>query len=290
MEKGPVLIVGCGDVGINTAKLLVDQGHRVVGLRRNTAALPDFIEPLAADIADPASLAPLWHQSFATVLVTTSAGEFSPQRYQSVYVDGLKNVLASLQHHPPGQLLLASSTSVYHQQDGSWVDERSATEPEGFAGRCQLAAESLALASGLAATVVRFAGIYGPGRERLLRRLQQGYIVAASNSNYSNRIHSHDCAGILAHLVARRQRGESLERQYLAVDCKPTPLREVCEWLAQTLGLDPGSMEEDAMSLRGGNKRCSNRRLLQSGYRFVYPDYKAGFAALLGKDNVSPAP
>jgi nucleoside-diphosphate-sugar epimerase len=281
MEKESVLIVGCGDVGIATARLLTDSGYHVVGLRRNTDALPGFIEPMKADIVDPGSLAPLQNRQFAWVLVTSSAGEFSQQRYHSVYVNGLQNVLASLQRHPLRHLLLASSTSVYHQQDGSWVDESSTTAPSGFAGRCQLQAEALAIASDIPATVVRFAGIYGPGRERLLSRLREGYIVAADNGNYSNRIHRADCAGILAHLVALQQRGERLQSHYLAVDCEPTPLREVCEWLARSMGLDPRTMQQDAIPTRGGNKRCSNQRLLHSGYHFVYPDYKAGFAAML---------
>ncbi len=290
MATGPVLIVGCGDVGIATARLLVQSGYTVVGLRRHTAALPGFIEPLAADISQPASLQPLQQRQFSWVLVTSSAGEFSEQRYRAVYIDGLRNVLASLRQHPPKHLLLASSTSVYHQQDGGWVDEMSATIPDNFAGRCQLEAEALAIGSDIPATVVRFAGIYGPGRLRLLSRLRQGYIVAADNLNYSNRIHRRDCAGILAHLIALRQGGATLERHYLAVDCAPTPLREVCEWLAQSMGLDPENMQQDRSPLRGGNKRCSNRRLLRSGYRFVYPDYRAGFGAILQGGAVNPAP
>lgn len=281
MEAQSVLIIGCGDVGIATGKLLVERGYKVAGLRRNSAALPAFIEPLEADICNPGSLAVLQERNFSRVLVTTSAGEFSEQRYRAVYVDGLRNVLQSLQRVPPQQLLLASSTSVYHQQDGSWVDESSATQPSGFAGRIQLEAEALALASEIPASVVRFAGIYGPGRERLLSRLRQGHIVAANSRNYSNRIHSRDCAGVLAHLIALQQLGSTLESHYLAVDCAPTPLREVSEWLAKNIGLDPQAMQEDSTPMRGGNKRCSNRRLLRSGYRFVYPDYQAGFRGLL---------
>lgn len=281
MAAESVLIIGCGDVGIATARLLVERGYRVAGLRRNTGELPAFIEPLAADICVPASLAVLEQRQFSWVLVTTSAGGFSQERYRAVYVDGLRNVLQCLEMRVPKGLILASSTSVYHQQDGSWVDENSATEPVGFAGRIQLEAEALALASQIPSSVVRFAGIYGPGRERLLSRLRQGYIVATDSQNYSNRIHSRDCAGILAHLLAMQQRGVALESHYLAVDCEPTPLREVCEWLASNIGLDPANLQEDATPMRGGNKRCSNRRLLQAGYRFVYPDYRAGFGAIL---------
>jgi nucleoside-diphosphate-sugar epimerase len=276
-----VLIVGCGDVGVGAAKVLAERGYTVFGLRRRTAKLPAFIQPIQADITDAASLSVLAGRQFDQVLVTTSAGEFSEQRYRRVYVDGLANVLQCLQDSPPQRVILASSTSVYHQNDGSWVDEHSPTSPEGFAGQIQLEAEALLKSSPIAGAVVRFGGIYGPGRERLLQRLRQGYIVGAHNRQYSNRIHSADCAGVLAHLVGLQERGASLENTYLAVDSAPTPLREVCEWLARRMGLDVSAMVEDSAPMRGGNKRCNNQRLLDAGYTFSYPDYRAGYGALL---------
>ena len=281
MDNRPILIVGCGDVGTGAAKLLTQSGHKVFGLRRNVNQLPDFIEPIAADITDAASLACLQELEFSQVLVATAAGEFSEQRYRSIYVDGLANVLERLQAQPPQRLILASSTSVYHQNDGSWVNEESDTLPTGFSGRLLLEAEQLLLSSDIPGTVVRFGGIYGPGRERLINRLRQGYIVAAAATQYSNRIHSADCAGVLAYLVAQQLSGAPLSDCYLAVDSAPTPLRLVCEWLAQAMELDISAMSEDASPMRGGNKRCSNQRLLDSGYQFIYPDYKAGFDAML---------
>lgn len=286
MDNRPILIVGCGDVGTGAAELLADSGHKVFGLRRNVSALPDFIAPIAADITNPASLACLYELEFSQVLVATAAGEFSEQRYRSIYVDGLSNVLQCLQAHPPQRVILASSTSVYHQNDGSWVDEDSETSPTGFSGRLLLEAEQLLLACGIPGTVVRFGGIYGPGRERLINRLQQGHIVAAGAQQYSNRIHSADCAGVLAYLVAQQESGAPLSKCYLAVDSAPTPLREVCQWLAQAIGLDVSAMSEDASPMRGGNKRCSNQRLLESGYQFLYPDYKAGFKAVIQGRNL----
>lgn len=281
MDNRPILIVGCGDVGTGAAELLTNSGHKVFGLRRNVNALPDFIEPIAADITDPSSLACLADMEFSQVLVATAAGEFSEQRYRSIYVDGLANVLQRLQARPPQRIILASSTSVYHQNDGSWVDEDSETSPAGFSGRLLLEAEQLLFACGIPGTVVRFGGIYGPGRERLINRLRQGHIVAAGAQQYSNRIHSADCAGVLAYLVAQQQNAAPLNDCYLAADSAPTPLREVCEWLAQAMGLDVSAMSEDAAPMRGGNKRCNNQRLLDSGYQLIYPDYKAGFGAAL---------
>ena len=281
MDDRPILIVGCGDVGQRAANLLADTGHEVFGLRRHVDELTPPVKPVQADVTDPASLTALADMTFSQVLITTAAGDYSEQRYRAVYVDGLANVLECLQPAPPRRVILASSTSVYHQNDGSWVDEDSATAPTGFAGRVMLEAEALLLAAPMPATVVRFGGIYGPGRDRLLKRLRQGHIVASGAGHYSNRIHSMDCAAVLAHLVAAEQRGQPLHRCYLAVDCAPTPLRQVCEWLAQAMDLDVAAMSEEPSPPRGGNKRCSNRRLLDSGYRFIDPDSRAGFASLL---------
>lgn len=282
MHTGRVLIAGCGDIGIRTARLLRQQGLAVSGLRRDPAPLPDFIAPVAADLADAGSLQPLQGQLYSAVVVATAAGEYSEAAYRRVYVEGLRNLLATLAYRPPGCLLLVSSTSVYHQGEGEWIDEDSPTEPTGFAGRLLLEAEQLARDVPWPTSVVRFGGIYGPGRTRLIDSLRAGQMVARENSNWSNRIHSEDCAGVLAHLLALQAAGATLAPCYLAVDSAPTPLREICEWLAGELGLDPAAMSMGGPPRRGGNKRCSNRRLLASGYRFLYPDYRAGFRALLG--------
>lgn len=284
MKNGNILIVGCGEIGMRTASKLVEAGYSVAGMRRNTAALPATVEPITADICDPDSLKQLAGRSFPLVLVSVAAAEFSEQAYRDAYVDGVANVLRALPAAPLQRVIMVSSTSVYHQNDASWVDEDSATLPKHFSGQVMLEAEALLASSSPVATVVRFGGIYGPGRTRLLRRVRQGITVAQDSPHYSNRIHSEDCAGVLAFLLKAAHAGESLLPCYLAVDNAPTPLREICDWLARAEGLDPADMEEQASPLRGGNRRCSNRRLLDAGYRFAYPDYRAGFGALLAAE------
>src|SRR5256886_16983899 len=81
---------------------------------------------------------------------------------RAVYVDGLRNVLSRLR--APRRFLYVSSTSVYGQRDGEEVDETSATEPVEESGRVVLEAESVLRSVCPEAVVLRFAGIYGPGR------------------------------------------------------------------------------------------------------------------------------
>jgi nucleoside-diphosphate-sugar epimerase len=279
--SGKLLIVGCGDIGANTGRMLIRQGWQVCGLRRQGSAVPRPLQALEGDVTRPASLDVLAGLEFSHVLVTLTPGDFTAQAYRAVYCEGLANVLERLGAHPPARIVFASSTSVYHQNDGSWVDEASPTLPRSFSGQVMLEAERLLASCGIAATSVRFGGIYGPGRTRLIDRLKRGHIVASDYAAFSNRIHSADCAGALAHLLQADRNGQPLLPCYVAVDGHPAPLREVSEWLARACGLDITAMSEEPAPLRGGNKRCRNGALLASGYRLQYQDYRAGYAELL---------
>lgn len=282
-----VLIAGCGDVGSALARLLVAD-HQVWGLRRDVAKLPPGVIPLAGDLTRLEALA---LPQFDLVAYCAAAKRADEHAYRAVYVDGLRDLIArlSLQATPPKRILFTSSTSVYGQEQGEWVDELSPTEPTGFSGQVMLEAERLLLASGLPAVVLRFGGIYGPGRDRLLAAARSGPPTAAQAHSYGNRIHRDDCVGMLAHLL-------HLDRPapiYLGVDDAPAPLAEVIDYLRaqmQALGIPLETAGAAAWPQRGGNKRCSNRLIRASGYGFRYPDYRAGYASLLAAAPEAPNP
>lgn len=279
MTQRRVLIAGCGDLGTALGLRLHAAGWAVSGLRRHADALPAGITPIPADLGNPASLAGLRGQQFDHVVLAGAPGGFEEAAYRRVYVDGVRNLLAALDGEPG--VLMVGSTGVYHQEDGSWVDEDSPTEPRGFSGRALLEGE--AVLQGQApgrASVLRLGGIYGPGRLRLISEVRAGVGCPREPVRYTNRIHRDDAAGILEFLLRRQARSEPLAHCYLGVDCEPAPMWEVRHWLAERLGvsLDDSRPLGDA---RGGNKRCSNQRLLAAGYRFMYPDYRAGYSALL---------
>lgn len=283
-----VLIVGCGDIGTRAGLTMARRGYAISGVRRDPQQLPAAIEPIAADVTDRQSLAALAQRRFDYVVVATSAGGFSDERYRSVYVDGLAHLLEVIAARPPRRLLLVSSTSVYHQVGGEWVDESSVTEPQGFAGKRLLQAEALALGSGVATTVLRFSGIYGPGRDRLIRQVAERGVAPATPVRITNRIHSDDCAAVIDHLLALDRSGAGIESLYLASDCEPAAAADVQRFIAKRLGIEPRVDLDATDPRRGGNKRCSNRRLLASGYRFMYPTYREGYGALM--DELTGAP
>lgn len=279
--KAKVLIVGCGDLGQRLGVQLAAQGWRVLGMRRQAQALPAVIEPVLGDVSNP-RCPPLWPQGELDALVyCVAASQHDEAGYRAAYLQGLQHVLSWLAEHGqrPKQLIFTSSTGVYAQRDGQWIDEQSATEPSRYTGQVMLEAEQCALNSGLEASVVRLGGIYGPGREHFLGQVRQGAQVLNEPAVYTNRIHIDDAAGLVAHLLNRAMQGEPLQRCYLGVDNYPAPLHEVVLWLREQLQVqaDPTA----AFLSRAASKRCSNTLARDSGWTPLYPTYREGFQAIL---------
>lgn len=280
LQDSKVLIVGCGDIGVPLAGELVADGAEVWGLRRHPSALPAYIHPLAADVTDAGSLSVLTDMEFDYVLTTLTPAGFSERGYRSVFVGGIDNLLAALAKQTRlRRLVHVSSTSVYHQSDGEWVDEDSPTEPTGFSGRALLDSEVAVAAAPWASSVVRFAGIYGPGRRRLIEQVLAGEGCPREPVLYTNRIHRDDCVGVLRHLLYRDSKGLGCESVYIGVDSEPAPMWEVKQWLAGQLKV---SLTCEVSPQRRASKRCSNGRLLASGYALRYADFRAGYRAVLG--------
>lgn len=268
-----VLIAGCGDLGIRLAGRLDADQWQVFGLRRRAETLPDPIETISADLLSADSLARLEPEWDAVVYQATpdARGE---QAYRRTYIEGPQRLFDRIR---AGRLIFVSSTAVYGENDGGWVDEASATAPTAFNGRILAEAESGASRLAPETVVVRFSGIYGPGREFLIRSLREGSASCRRTPpQWTNRIHADDCAGVLAHLLALPDPAPL----YCASDGSPAPRCEVLEWLAARIGAPPPreAANDDGS---GQGKRVGNRRLLASGFAFQYPDYKAGYEALL---------
>lgn len=281
MQSKNILFLGFGDLARHTAERLT--GHRLVGVARSPKPPSPGVEFWQGAADSLVIRQRLAQEKFDALVITLTPTEFSDLAYATAYVETLRTLLPVLHSHPPGLTIFVSSTGVYHQNDGGWVDEHSPTEPESFSGRRLLEAEDLLRTSGLPHTVLRCAGIYGPGRDFLLRQVRAG---KGGSSDFTNRIHVRDAAGAITHLMERHFAGQTVEPLYLVCDSNPAPGAEVRQWLATQMGLDPISLQPNA-SERGGNKRCNNQRLLASGYPLLYPSYTEGYGALLDSGELS---
>ncbi|MHA6491622.1 SDR family oxidoreductase [Pseudomonas borbori] len=283
MSITSVMIAGCGDVGSRLGIRLAALGWTVHGLRRSVEQLPAVIRPVAGDLQrDDCPAA--WPGGALDYLVYCAAANAHDEAgYRAAYVEGLRRVFGWLaaRGQRPRRVLFVSSSGVYGQQGGEWVDEASPAEAQGFSGRIMLEAEQLALSSGFAASVVRLTGIYGPGRQWLLSQVRQGYRVVAEPPLYGNRIHVDDAAGLLAFLLQADQRGTALQDCYIGVDDEPAPLHEVVAWLRARLGVSHWA--EQSSVRRAGSKRCSNARARALGWAPQYPSYREGYASILAE-------
>ena len=279
-----ILIAGCGDVGTALGLTLCERGYTVHGARRSAERLPARLHPMAVDLTDRRAIESTL-PAVDVVVYAVAAGSRDQGAYRRAYVDGVSALLDVLEHRaePPRRVLFVSSTSVYGECGGEWIDETTPLRPHGFAGESLVAGERRVLASPLPATVVRFAGIYGPGRGWLIGRARAGASCAGDPPKFTNRIHRDDCAGVLAHLVER----EHVDDVYIGVDDAPVEECEVLEWLAARLGAPaPQRVAVGDVAGRAAGKRCSNARLRASGYRLRYPTYREGYAAVMSGEGV----
>lgn len=281
MSAPTVLIAGCGDVGSRLAEQMLAKGWQVYGLRRNISRLPVGVIGIAGDLFSE-DCPQTWPVGAVDYLVYCAAAtDHDEAGYRAAYVEGLRHVLGWLEDYGqvPERLLFVSSSSVYEQKDGSWIDETSPAQPSAYSGRIMREAEQVALDSGIPASVVRLTGIYGPGREWLLTQVRRGYRVAVDPPLYGNRIHADDAAGLLAFLLNADRQGVALQDCYIGVDDAPAPLAEVVAWLREYLGVTEWA--EDASVRRTGSKRCSNARIKALGWQPRYPSFREGYAAIL---------
>lgn len=280
-----VLIAGCGWLGTALGERLVAAGHTVYALRRNPHALPSTFTRLAADLADPASLraalAP-HRDAIDTLVYAAGSGGRDDASYRLAYDDGVARTLDALDGAPLERALFTSSTAVYDAADGDEVDEDTPVTEAGHAAHL-LAGERRIQAACPHGVALRLAGLYGPGRTRLIQSVHEGTLgrdgrsahqagAPGGRDRWTNRIHQRDAAGAIAHLLAH----DAPAPIYVGVDQGVAPLSEVAAFLAERLGVAPPTLEGPPLG-----KRCTSARLRASGYRFEIPTYREGYPAIL---------
>ena len=264
---GPVVVAGAGDVGLRLARLRIALGDDVVALRRGEGEAMPGLRWLRADLASGDGLAAMPRQ--AAALVYCAAPDARDEAaYRALYVDGLQRAVAACD---PQRIVFVSSTAVYAEDAGEWVDEDTPARPPAFNGRMLLAAEA-SLAGHRLATALRCSGLYGPGRGALLRKARGDQPGAR---RWTNRLHVADAAAAISHLLDLA----APPRLLLGNDDLPALEQDVLAWLRAREGLPPLPSPPPAWAATG--RRVGNARLRASGWTPAFPDYRAGYASLL---------
>lgn len=231
------LIFGCGYLGRRVAARWLEQGRRVAALTRSHAAelAALGVEPIVGDVCDRASLSSL--PKAKTVLHAVGLDRSAGRSMREVYVEGLANVLAALPE--PERFIHISSTSVYGQSDGDWVNEFFPLEPREESGRIVLEAEQLLRARLPKAVILRFAGIYGPGRAMRKQALLNGEPLVGDCEKWLNLIHVDDGVEAVLAAESKAEPGSTFN----IADGHPVSRREFYTHWAKLLGAPPAAFD-----------------------------------------------
>ena len=288
MNEPSLLIIGCGDLGERVGRSLLSRDWAIDAVRRRPQTGKPAFRYHAADYAEPHSL------DFACALRPRfSLATFTPTTrdldgYHRGFTAAADNLLAGLGDHRVDRLIMVSSTRVYAENAGGWVDESAPLSSVDDRAVAIAEAEQRLLNSEQPVTVVRCAGIYGNPAGHLVARVADGRLTQAPPIRYTNRIHRDDAAGFLIHLLTRSSHGEPLSPVYNGADDEPAPAHEVEAWLAHAMGVSLSTAPDTTPADDALGKRCSNALLRASGYQLLYPDYRAGYRQVLDLEAENP--
>ena len=277
----PVLIVGCGYIGRRVAALAMDQGQQVTGLVRSAESahvlLAAGISVLQADLDRP--LSPLSAGNVYYFAPPPGAGMVDTRMQH--FLDALAMV--------PQRIVYISTSAVYGDCDGAWIDEQQPVAPTTGRGRRRLDAEqqlqNWCRGHGSQWVILRVPGIYGPGKLPLARLREGLPVLREADAPFTNRIHADDLAMVCIaamqsshhntlYNVSDGHPGNMTDYFFRVADAAGLPRPpEVAREQAETV-LSPGML-----SFLRDSRRMSNDKLLNElGISLQYPDLQAGLA------------
>ncbi|MCB5161737.1 NAD-dependent epimerase/dehydratase family protein [Marinomonas algarum] len=275
-----VLVAGCGDLGSGVASALVAQGHSVTGIRRTQDDFPQGVQGITGDLTEMDQAC--FPDAALIYLIMTPQGR-TEASYRAAYFDTAQALIRrySTQANLP-TVIFVSSTSVYGQNAGEWVDETTRADPKTVTATVLTDTER-ALAAVFPSVAVRCSGIYGPGRYRMLEKVLSEEAWGANS--WTNRVHRDDVVSallLLADLVLCHPESEEcvLPEQVIVTDQTPVSMWEVKLWLASCLGAKVMAESSEGFAPVSG-KRIQGEYLLSKGWRPIYPSYTAGYRGLI---------
>jgi nucleoside-diphosphate-sugar epimerase len=265
-----VLILGAGFVGQPLAAELGSRGYKVTAVGRHSGV----------DITKPHDLQKLGRE-WDWVVNTVSSSKGDLDAYIRVFLEGTRNIIEWLHGANIAKYVYTSSTSVYGQTDGSWLDEASPTEPKSDTSKVLVQTEQLLRE--FPAITLRLAGIYGPERGHLFHQYLRGQAtITGDGSRYLNMIHRDDVVHAIITALERGKPGEI----YNVADDEPVTQLEFFKWLAKTLNraLPPTTSEPTARKRGITNKRVSNRKMRKElACDLAFPNYRMGYGSLISE-------
>ncbi len=267
-----IAIIGCGYLGEELASLWTKKGFPVTATTRSPEKLEKLSKVAQKSVLlrgnDEEEFIPLIANHDTLVITIAPDG---PEHYESAYLHTAKIFRKlALEMDMPRDILYVSSTSVYGDHHGLWVDETSPLSGKGELAKILIEAEKTYASLeeiGWNVTILRLSEIYGPGRE-ISKRVKsvQNHPIPGSGDQYTNMIHKTDCAEAIHYLLSHHLTGI-----YNLSDDDHPSRKELYSLIAQKFHLNPVQWDPSLSSLHSGNKRISNHKIKAAGYIFHYP-------------------
>lgn len=274
-----VLIAGCGDLGTGLAIELLAQGHSVTGIRRTKKHFPDGVIGITDDLVEMNDDA--LPEADIVFLIMTPNGR-NEEAYRAAYFDTAQVLIRRYNNRAKQpKVFFVSSTSVYGQSQGEWIDETTSAQPTSATAKVLVETEQ-SLAAAFSSVAIRCSGIYGPGRFRLLETVLSEKEWGANS--WTNRIHRDDVVSALVLLANSALSEKTMPEHVIVTDQTPVSMWEVKLWLATCLGAKVAVSSGEGFAPASG-KRIQGQYLLSQGWRLQYPSYVAGYHELLREFN-----
>ena len=273
-----LLSLGHGYSARALARRLTSQGWRVIGTTRNPTKAEAFRAEGVEPLLWPGDLGPALAE--ATHVLCSAAADAKG--------DPFLQAMPSIASSNASWVGYLSTTGVYGDHDGGWVDEDTPLTPQSDRGRQRVLAEGQWRATGLPVHIFRLAGIYGPGRGPFEKVRDGTARRIIKPGQVFSRIHVDDIAQVLEASIRQPNPGAA----YNVCDDNPCPPQEVIGYAAQLLGMaEPPAvpyadveptMTPMAKGFYSESKKVRNDRIKDElGVKLLYPDYTLGLAALL---------
>ncbi len=270
------LIIGCGYVGVALAHLLHAHGVDVTATTKRSDRL--------AEVRHAATKAVLWQSDDLQGLITLLQGKncvivtvaaHGPDDYVSTYLKTAQTLKLALESAPSvTQVIYTSSTSVYGERQGQWVNEEDSTSPTNPQTTTLVETEQVMLSlqtPNRNVCILRLGEIVGPSRslpDRIGQRL--GMPFPGTGQNYTNLIHRDDVVDAMVFAADSRLSG-----LYNLCNDLHITRKELYDIICDTLDWPMVSWDDTQKSLHGGNKRVSCDKIRTAGFILRYPDMNA---------------
>ncbi len=275
MSTQKLLIIGQGDIGLPVTNKLAQDGLSITGLARSDRRHYQLDDSVNFMQADALTLTAEQLQDFTKIAIIVTPDEYSTSGYNDSYLSICQH-LATLADKLEAleRIVFISSTGVYGQNKGEWIDEYTApVTPERDASKVILQAEQ-ALQQGFSnkAIIIRPSGIYGRERLMRLRKAKEAHKDPIAAENWSNRIMDSDLVTIITKVLTI----DTPKSLYLATDYLPVTTLELTIWLSKQVNEMLPKIDGEKTSITG--KRLHSNIPLAW---LDYPDWQAGYQDIL---------